>query len=210
MIASIIILFLLTFTSCVAFSPRRCHPLHSVSCRRVVPTTGFHAIESEVEGFLEETYPSFRSLVRDDEKIWNATRDAEDGFTIFAPSEEAIAALEEEKLDHLKNDADLAHIVASYHFINELVTQEELLVAGGVVTQGGTLPVGQQTCGTFLGLGGKECGVTINEANLIQSFEISNCIIHEVDQLVCPESLLQHLAVMTDLQNQDVEEEDEE
>eukprot|EP00560_Eucampia_antarctica_P004520 CAMPEP_0197832858 /NCGR_PEP_ID=MMETSP1437-20131217/16494_1 /TAXON_ID=49252 ORGANISM="Eucampia antarctica, Strain CCMP1452" /NCGR_SAMPLE_ID=MMETSP1437 /ASSEMBLY_ACC=CAM_ASM_001096 /LENGTH=178 /DNA_ID=CAMNT_0043436479 /DNA_START=197 /DNA_END=733 /DNA_ORIENTATION=+ len=161
---------------------------------RVLPIT------SEVEGFLEESYPSFRSLVRNNEKIWNATLDAEEGYTIFAPSEDAIAALGEEKLSHLRDDAELAHIVASYHFINELVTEEELSVAGGVVTQGGTLPVGQQTCGIF-GLGGKECGVTINEANLVKSSEISNCIIHEVDSLVCPESVLQHLAVMTDLNN---------
>ncbi len=212
---SFFLMFLaLTSFCCDAFSPVRSFDGSPVGVRSVsglqknqksmVTTCHVYPITSEVEGFLEDNYPTFRSLIRDNEKIWNATREAEDGYTIFAPNEEAIASLlDSDKVKRLKEETDLSHIFASYHFINELVTEEELNAAGGVVTLGGLLPVGHSTSGNFLGLGGKnkESSVTINDANLLQSFEISNCIIHEVDAFVCPESILQHLAVISDLTN---------
>ena len=54
----------------------------------------------------------------------------------------------------------------------------------------GDLPVGKTKKGGFLGFGGEEDGgVTVNGAKILESFEVTNCVVHEVDDLVHPKLL---------------------
>ena len=42
--------------------------------------------------------------------------------------------------------------------------------------------------------GGKEDGgVTVNGANIVESFEVRSCIVHEVDALVSPQLLWRYM-----------------
>ena len=49
----------------------------------------------------------------------------------------------------------VAEKIASYHIIIEPVTAEQLFNSGGVVTEGGTVPVERSVSGGFLGVGSK-------------------------------------------------------
>ena len=63
---------------------------------------------------------------------------AEDGVTIFAPSEAAFEALGEKKRAQLKDvrNEETVGQIAAYHCIAEPVTKEKLYDSGGVVTMG--------------------------------------------------------------------------
>ncbi len=58
----------------------------------------------------------------------------------------------------------------------------------------GDLPVGKTKKGGFLGFGGEEDGgVTVNGARILESFEVTNCVVHEVDDLVHPKLLWRYM-----------------
>ena len=58
----------------------------------------------------------------------------------------------------------------------------------------GDLPVGKTKKGGFLGFGGEEDGgVTVNGAKILESFEVTNCVVHEVDDLVHPKLLWRYM-----------------
>jgi uncharacterized surface protein with fasciclin (FAS1) repeats len=157
---------------------------------------------SQVEGLLAEKYPAFMKLLSTNDKIWKTLREAGNddggGFTVFCVNNGAFDALGDKKRMQLADDrnGETTEKIAAYHvIIGEPVTSEALFASGGVITLGGEIPVGRSTAGGFLGvIGGKEDGgVTINGAKVIQSIDIGNSIVHEVDTLVSPKILWRYM-----------------
>jgi hypothetical protein len=79
--------------------------------------------------------------------------------------------------------------------IAETVSAEALFQAGGVITQGGEVPVGRSVTGGMFGMGGKEDGgVTINNgAKVVQSVPLGKGVLHEVDALTSPSILWRYM-----------------
>lgn len=153
---------------------------------------------AEVEETMKTQYPSFMKLILSkNSDVWKQLSDAsEEGFTIFAPNSSAMNGLGEKKLSQLDDtrNGETAEKIAAYHTIGERVSSDELYNSGGVITLGGTIDVGRSKTGGFMGLGGKEDGgVTINGAKIVQTLEVGNCLIHEVDALVSPDLLWRYL-----------------
>ena len=55
----------------------------------------------------------------------------------------------------------------------------------------GEVPVGRSKSGGVLGFGAKEDGDIVigPEAKIVQSFEVEECLVHDMDSLVSPEVL---------------------
>lgn len=149
---------------------------------------------SKVEEIMKTNYPIFTKLIiSKNSELWKKLSDASaDGFTIFAPNDEAMRSLGDKKLkqlDDVRND-ETAETIAGYHGIGEPVSADSLYNSGGVVTIGGTIDVGRSRSGGFMGIGGTEDGgVTINGAKIVQTIEVDASLIHEVDALVSPDIL---------------------
>ena len=162
---------------------------------------------SNVEKFLDLKYPEFFKLLSKNEQAMKLLRETDnEGYTIFAPNAQAFEDLGDKKRKQLADPRNLetAQKMGAYHIIDEeAVTAERLyredwtkpkqdgkpvLTIGGVVTLGGEVPVGRSKSGGFLRWGAKEDGgVTVGpEAKVVQSFNVGNCIVHEVDAFVSP------------------------
>lgn len=200
-VQSICALFTLLYSLCTivpsfAFqSPRA----FSVQTRRVgISSSSSTQLRdtSQVEEVMTSQYPIFMNLIMSkNTDVWKQLNDAE-GITIFAPNDDAMNALGEKKLSQLDDvrNGETAEKIASFHAIGEQVTSEELYNSGGVLTLGGVIDVGRSMVGGFMGIGAKEDGgVTINGAKIVQSYEINNCFIHEVDALVSPDILWRYV-----------------
>mmetsp|Transcript_24245 Transcript_24245/g.52292 ORF Transcript_24245/g.52292 Transcript_24245/m.52292 type:complete len:207 (+) Transcript_24245:98-718(+) len=151
---------------------------------------------SDVEDFLAANYPSSSNFFAKNGDVMKQIIKAEVGFTIFAPNEAAFAELGEKKRDQLSDvrNEELTGKVAQHHVILEPVTADQIFNSGGVVTEGGEVPVERSISGGMFGVGGKEDGgVTLNGAKVVKSFEFADAtkigIIHEVDGLVSPSTL---------------------
>ena len=130
-------------------------------------------------------------------EVWKKLSDASsDGFTIFAPNDNAMRNLGDKKLSQLDDvrNGETAEKIAAFHAIGERVRSDELYNSGGVITIAGVVDVGRSRSGGFMGIGGKEDGgVTINGAKIVQTTEIETALVHEVDALVSPEILWRYL-----------------
>jgi uncharacterized surface protein with fasciclin (FAS1) repeats len=103
-----------------------------------------------------------------------------DQFTVFAPSDEAFAALPEGLLDQLllPENVDVLVQILTYHVVQGGVFSVDV-VPGEVATVEGSL----------LNLDTKS-GVTVNGANVIfADLEASNGVIHIIDQVLLPPNL---------------------
>mmetsp|Transcript_46924 Transcript_46924/g.69441 ORF Transcript_46924/g.69441 Transcript_46924/m.69441 type:complete len:222 (+) Transcript_46924:53-718(+) len=168
------------------------------------------SVETEdVESVLAEMYPAFHSLVSKNENIWKTLGKSENGFTLFVPNAEAFEDLGDKKLLQIEDPRNLETVekIGAYHVIpGEAVSAEifkredwtvprtdgvAALKIGGVMTLGGELPVGRSKSGGFMGLGAKEDGSVVigGSANIIKSFTVGKCLVHEVDALVSPQIL---------------------
>mmetsp|Transcript_21263 Transcript_21263/g.24602 ORF Transcript_21263/g.24602 Transcript_21263/m.24602 type:complete len:253 (+) Transcript_21263:284-1042(+) len=205
----------------VQVSPSSCSSSSSSSSssrmRTMSNPTELHGT-SQVEEVLASNYPMFTKLIMNKAgtSIWKqlgesiAASDVESssssstaastaGFTIFAPTDEAMTKLGEKKLNQLDDvrNTETAEKMATFHVINEIVTADALFNSGGVVTFGGVVDVNRSKSGGFMGFGGEEDGgVTINSAKILRSFEVgtdSSCVIHEVDALVSPDVLWRYV-----------------
>lgn len=85
-----------------------------------------------------------------------------------------------------------------YHVITEQVTAMQLFNAGGVVCMGGEVPIERGTEGFlgglmsgFMGNGGEreDGSITVGGAKVVQSVNVGNGVVHEVDGLVSPNIL---------------------
>lgn len=106
------------------------------------------------------------------------TLKGEGPFTVFAPTDDAFAALPEGTVEGLLADPDALAAILTYH-----------VVAGKVMS--GDLS-NEMTAGTVNGADIKimtEGGVTVNGANVVSAdIEASNGVIHVIDKVILPPS----------------------
>lgn len=119
------------------------------------------------------------------QQIWEELRNGAGGYTIFAPNNKVFDALGADKLRQLNDPRNIetTEKIGRYHAIAAPVTSKQIFDSntGGLKTLGGEVPVGKTRSGGFLGFGGEEDGgVTVNGAKILESFEVTNCIVHEV------------------------------
>ena len=105
------------------------------------------------------------------------TLSGEGPFTVFAPTDEAFAALPEGVLDALllpENKAVLAQIL-TYHVVSGKVMAADVTDSDVATVEGQTIKL--STMG----------GVTVNGANVIQAdVEADNGVIHAIDAVILP------------------------
>ena len=98
-------------------------------------------------------------------------------FTVFAPTDDAFAALPEGVLDKLllPENKDVLVKILTYHVVSGEVTSD-LVTAGDVETvEGQTIELGT------------EGGVTVNGANVVTAdVDASNGVIHVIDAVILP------------------------
>ncbi len=102
-------------------------------------------------------------------------------FTVFAPTDDAFAALPAETLESLQQpeNADQLEQILLYHVADGDVASSDLSDGQEVETlQGGSLTVGVS-----------DEGVTVNDANVVQAdVDASNGVIHVIDAVLIPSS----------------------
>lgn len=153
-----------------------------------------------IRDFLQQYYPGFYSILEMNEEVWKAIGDTDDGnevgFTVFAPTAEALQALGAEKEAQLFDERNLetTQNIAAYHVIGEPVSSEALFNAGGVVTVGGTVQIERSISGGIFGIGGQEDGgVSLNGAKVLRTANVGNGLVHEVDNLLSPTILWRYM-----------------
>ena len=160
-----------------------------------------------LKAFIEKEYPAFYSLLSLNAGIWKTIADAENGCTLFAPSDTAFDALGKKKLTQLKDirNEETALKMGLYHVIlDEAVSAARLrtedwtvkapkgeprpITVQAVVTMGGQVPVGRSKSGGILGWGAKEDGDIVigPEARIVKSYKVAGSYVHEVDNLISP------------------------
>ncbi|KRS12620.1 Nex18 symbiotically induced protein [Roseovarius atlanticus] len=100
-------------------------------------------------------------------------------FTVFAPTDEAFAALPEGTVDTLllPENKDQLTSILTYHVVPGKVMSGDL--SDGMTAE--TVQGSEVTIGT-------EGGVTVNEANVVTAdIEASNGVIHVIDGVIMPE-----------------------
>lgn len=147
-------------------------------------SSALNSMNMDLEGFVSTYYPNFYSLIADNEDLWKVLKESPT-FTLFLPNDEAMMnTLDDKQVEQLQDprNKETTDKIGLYHVINEVVTSDELYNSGGFISAAGEVPVTRSTTGGFFGIGAQEDGgVTINGANLIQTAEFSNGLVHEVD-----------------------------
>jgi uncharacterized surface protein with fasciclin (FAS1) repeats len=108
------------------------------------------------------------------------TLQGEGPFTVFAPTDQAFAALPEGTLDGLLADTEALSQVLLYH-----VVAGEVRAADVVELESATSVQGEEIAITVDG-----SSVMVNEANVVATdIEASNGVIHVIDQVILPPSM---------------------
>lgn len=98
-------------------------------------------------------------------------------YTVFAPVDEAFAAVDQATLDQLSTDADLLTTVLTYHVVEGQLSLEEV-VGDQTTLQGGTVTVAED--GETL---------TVNDATVVcGGVKTANATVYLVDQVLMPAS----------------------
>ncbi len=106
------------------------------------------------------------------------TLKGEGPFTVFAPTDEAFAALPEGTVEALLADPDALAAILTYHVVAGKVMSTDLTDGMTATTVNGA----DITIGT-------EGGVTVNGANVVTAdIEASNGVIHVIDAVILPPS----------------------
>lgn len=106
------------------------------------------------------------------------TLKGEGPFTVFAPTDEAFAALPEGTVEALLADPEALAAILTYHVVAGKVMSTDLSDGMTAATVNGA----EITIGT-------EGGVTVNEANVTAAdIEASNGVIHVLDAVILPPS----------------------
>lgn len=99
-----------------------------------------------------------------------------DEFTVFAPVDEAFAAVDEATLGQLAEDADLLSAVLTYHVVPGQLTPEEV-VGMQTTVQGGTVEVT-----------GEGDALMVNDANVIcGGVQTDNATVYLIDSVLMPQ-----------------------
>ena len=98
-------------------------------------------------------------------------------FTVFAPTDEAFAALPEGTVESLLEDTDTLTSILTYHVVPGAVMSSDLSDGMEAETvQGQTVTIGT------------EGGVTVEGANVVTAdIEASNGVIHVIDAVIMPD-----------------------
>ncbi len=105
------------------------------------------------------------------------TLKSEGPFTVFAPTDEAFAALPDGTVESLLADPDALAAILTYHVVAGKVMSTDLSDGMTATTVNGA----DITIGT-------EGGVTVNGANVVAAdIEASNGVIHVIDAVILPE-----------------------
>ncbi|MDH3249960.1 MAG: fasciclin domain-containing protein, partial [Acidimicrobiia bacterium] len=113
------------------------------------------------------------------------TLSSEGPFTVFAPTDDAFAALPEGLLDTVLADTDLLTSILTYHVVAGNVT------AAGVVT----LDSADTVQGEAVTITVDDGSVLVNDANVVQTdVDASNGVIHVIDAVLLPPSVVDALA----------------
>ena len=102
-------------------------------------------------------------------------------FTVFAPTDDAFAALPEGLLDALllEENREVLVQILTYHVVGAEVFSADVTTGDVASVEGSTIAV-EVT----------DAGVTVNGANVIAvDVEASNGVIHVIDQVILPEGL---------------------
>ena len=115
------------------------------------------------------------------------TLNSDGPFTIFAPTNDAFAAIPEDILGAVLADQDLLTAVLTYHVVGgQGATAAELGAAGSL----GTVEGGEITFGAD--------GTVVNEANVICSdVPVANGTVHIIDQVLLPQVAIDAIATLT-------------
>lgn len=106
------------------------------------------------------------------------TLKGEGPFTVFAPTDDAFAALPEGTVEGLLADPDALAAILTYHVVAGKVMSTDLSDGMMAATVNGA----EVTIGT-------EGGVTVNGANVVTAdIEASNGVIHVIDAVILPPS----------------------
>ena len=104
------------------------------------------------------------------------TLKGEGPFTVFAPTDEAFAALPEGTVESLLADPEALAAILTYHVVAGKVMSTDLSDGMMATTVNGA----EITIGT-------EGGVTVNDANVVTAdIEASNGVIHVIDAVILP------------------------
>jgi len=180
----------------------------------VVTTSSLHESaddikdEQTIESYLQENYPLFESLLLSQIPDIYSTFKSGEGCTIFAPSNSVMEGIDPKRKVQVSDprNVEVTEKLAAYHVIPagkvswERLKREDWTVPkvdgvaalsiGGVLTLGGELRVGRSKSGGFMGWGAKEDGGVVignNEARVVKSTDVANCVVHEVDGFVAPD-----------------------
>ncbi|MGB9930131.1 MAG: fasciclin domain-containing protein [Methanosarcina sp.] len=105
------------------------------------------------------------------------TLKGEGPFTVFAPTDEAFAALPEGTVEALLNDTDALENILLYHVAPEKLMAEDVVKMDNITTvQGEELPVNVTCEGVFVG----------DAKIIIKDVEASNGVIHVIDAVLIP------------------------
>lgn len=106
-------------------------------------------------------------------------------FTVFAPTDEAFAALPEGTLDALLADEEALAAVLTYH-----VVAGEVMAADVAGLESAETVQGESVTFTVT-----DDGVMVNDANVVQTdIEASNGVIHVIDKVLLPPSMMEEEA----------------
>lgn len=106
-------------------------------------------------------------------------------FTVFAPTNDAFAALPTEVLDALllPENQDLLTDVLTYHVVPDVVTSDDLVSPGEIETLNGPVRVRSSAD-----------EIIVNDANVVLAdVEASNGVIHAIDTVLIPAGLVDAL-----------------
>lgn len=98
-------------------------------------------------------------------------------FTVFAPTDEAFAAIPAEDLQAILDDTETLTAILTYHVVSGAVTSDVVVTLDSATTLQGsdvTITVGED-------------GVQVDEANVITvDIEAGNGVIHVIDAVITP------------------------
>ncbi|WP_440951888.1 fasciclin domain-containing protein [Methanococcoides sp. FTZ1] len=107
---------------------------------------------------------------------------SEGPFTVFAPTDEAFAALPEGTLEALLEDEEALAAVLTYH-----VVAGEVMAADVAGLESAETVQGESVIFTVT-----DDGVMVNDANVVQAdIEASNGVIHVIDKVLLPPSMME-------------------
>jgi uncharacterized surface protein with fasciclin (FAS1) repeats len=122
------------------------------------------------------------------------TLSSEGPFTVFAPTDDAFAALPEGLLDTVLADTDLLTQILTYHVVaGEVPAADVVTIDSAATVQGEEVAISVN-----------DGAVMVNDSNVVQTdIEASNGLIHVIDAVLLPPSVVEALAAEEDAMDEE-------